>query len=136
MSELDPLVKITSLIFLVFTAALSLAILLPKFRRSRVYQLSVARIRPVLPYLGWVFFLVGATWAIWGLFQPGEVKLIAVLGVTWAVLGIYVIRVGYETASEDPTNATNLKVITLCMTFSFAFLFLLLYGAGIVHIFK
>ena len=129
MPELDPLVKFASLVFLVFTGALSLAILLPKVRQSRAYQLSIAFIRPALPYLGWVFFLVGSTWAVWGLFQADEVRLIVALGVTWSVLGVYVIRVGYGAASDDPANATDLKVITLCVSFSFAFLFLLLVGS-------
>ena len=128
-SSLDPLVKFSSLVFIVFTLALSLAILLPKLRRSRPYKLTVELIRPALPYLGWVLFLTGAIWAGWGLFQEGEVKLIVGLGVTWAVLGTYVVRLGYSADSEDATNATDLKVISLCITFSFAFLFLLLYGS-------
>ena len=136
MPALDPLVKFASLLFLIFTAALSLAILLPKVRQSRPYQLSIAFIKPVLPYLGWVFFLLGATWAVWGLFQAGEVKLIVGLGVTWSVLGVYIIRVGYGAGSEDAANATDLKVITLCVSFSFAFLFLLLYGSGLPQIFQ
>ena len=109
---------------------------LPKVRQSRLYQMSVAFIRPVLPYFGWVFLLVGATWSIWGLFQLGEIKLIVGLGVTWSVLGVYMIRVGYGTDAQDSANATDLKVITLCGTFSFVFLFLLLYGSGVVEIFR
>ena len=136
MSSLDPLVKFSSLVFIVFTLALSLAILLPKLRRSRPYNLTVEFIRPVLPYLGWVLFLVGAMWTGWGLFQESEMKLIVGLGVTWAVLGTYVVRVGYGADSDDATNATDLKVITLCVTFSFAFLFLLLYGDGIARVLK
>jgi hypothetical protein len=132
--ELDPVVKFASLIFLIFTAALSLAILLPKVRQSRPYQLTLACVRPALPYLGWMFFFVGSSWAVWGLFQPGHVKLLVGLGVTWAVLGVYVLRVGYEAGSEDSTNATDLKVITLCLSFSFAFLFLLLNGARVAPI--
>lgn len=133
MSELDPLVKFASLIFLVFTAALSLAILLPKVRQSRPYQVTLEYVRPTLPYVGWVFLLIGSIWAVWGLFQPGHMKLIVGLGVTWAVLGVYMLRVVYEAKTED-TNATDLKVIMLCLTFSFTFLFLLLNGARVTPI--
>lgn len=136
MSSLDPLVKLSSLVFIVFTLALSLAILLPKVRRSRSYKTIVGFFRPALPYLGWLLFLIGGVWSVWGLFQDGAVKLIIGLGITWAVLGIHVLRIGYGEDEKDEANATDLKVISLCVTFSFAFLFLLLYGGWITTIFR
>lgn len=136
MSSLDPLVKLSSLVFIVFTLAVALAILLPKVRRSRPYKLAVNFSRPVLPFLGWLLFLIGSIWAGWGLSQEGTVKLIIGLGITWAVLGIYIVRLGYGADNADESNATDLKVISLCITFSFAFLFLLLYGGWITALLR
>lgn len=134
MPSLDPLVKFSSLVFVIFTAALTCAIVLPKVRQSRGYQILMAWLRPVLPYFGWLFLMIGSIWAIWGLFQPGDVKLIVALGITLSVLGVYVVRIGYEDPVAHTENATNLKIVTLCTTFSFVFAFLLLYGTGIIRV--
>lgn len=131
MESLDPLVKFSSLVFIVFTLALALAILLPKFRNSLAYKYGIVMVKPFLPFLGWLVLVIGSVWIFWGVFQDGSMKLIGGLGVVWAVLGTYILRVGYSGAESDGGNATDLKVISLCITFSFSFLFLLLYGGWI-----
>lgn len=134
-AAIEPIVRFSSLIFVIFAIALSLILLLPKAKETRAYKNIVGAIRPILPYFGWLFFAVGATWSVWGFFQPGEIKLIIGLGVVLLVLGIHIVKIAYEDEA-DSTNATNLKVVSLSISFSLAFLFLLLYGSGIAQIFR
>jgi len=133
---IDPVVRFASLIFVVFTVALSVVLLLPRVKQAPLYKQTISFIKPVLPYFGWFFTLIGSVWAIWGIFQPGEMKLIVGLGLVLSILGIHVVRIAYEPEGEDDSNATNLKVVSLCLTFSLAFIFLVFYGSSIARIFQ